>query len=148
MMGLGIDQSTFQRAKEFMNMYSPVDGGVVEKDDPEQSTALDWKRLNQAVSIHNSQRIKETLAKNHVFSGNATDPYSQGVPDTYQRFVLGKKAQKAAEEAASHILGKPTKSKGKEVSGYVRQLSQAQKERMGSMWSQGSDQSGKIKLGK
>jgi hypothetical protein len=34
MMGLGVDMATFARAKEFMNMYSPVDGGVAEKDDP------------------------------------------------------------------------------------------------------------------
>lgn len=149
MMGLGIDQATFQRAKEFINLYSPVDGsGVVEKDDPEQSVALDWKRLNKAVSLYNSQRVKEKLAQNNLFNGNVSDPYSQGVPDTYQRFVLGKRAQKAVEDTVTNILGKPSKSKGKEVTGYVRQLSQGQKQRMGNMWSQNPDQSGKIKLGK
>jgi hypothetical protein len=148
MMGLGVDMATFARAKEFMNMYSPVDGGVAEKDDPEQSVALDWKRLNNAVSAHSTQRIKEKLSQNHLFNGNGSDPYSQGVPDTYQRFVVGKKAQKAVEDTVTNILGKPSKSRGKDVTGYVRQLSQGQKERMGSMWSQNPDQSGKIKLGR
>lgn len=148
MMGLGVDMATFNRAKEFINQYSPADGGVAEKDDPEQSVALDWKRLNKAVSNYNSQRVKEKLAQNNLFQGDLQDPYAQGVPDTYQRYYLGKRAQKAVENTVTNILGKPSKSKGKDVAGYVKQLSQSQKQRMGNIWSQNPDQSGKIRLGK
>lgn len=149
MMGLGIDSATFARAAEFMNMYSPVDGGMAEKDDPEQSVALDWKRLNHAVSNHLSQRTKDKLTQNHLFRGPVTSNYEQGVSDAYQRFDLTKRARKVADETAQEILtGKINRSKGKDVAGYVRQLSQGQKQRMGNIWSQNPDQSGKIKLGK
>lgn len=150
MMGFGIDQASFQRAKEFINMYSQdeADGSVPEKDDPEQSTALDWKKLNRAVSNYNSQRVKDELIKSNLFRGDKTNPYEQGVADTYQRFYLGKKAQKAVEDTVTNILGKPGRSKGKDVAGYVRKLSQDQQARMQNIWSQGPDQSGKIRLGK
>lgn len=149
MMGLGIDQATFQRAREFMNMYSPTDGGLAEKDDPEQSIVLDWKRLNNAVSNHLSQRTKDKLAQNHLFRGTSNSNYEQAFSDAYQRFDLTKRAKKVADQTAAEILtGKINKSKGKDVSGYVRKLSQDQKARMGNIWSQGPDQSGKIKLGK
>lgn len=148
MMGFGIDSATFQKAKEFINMYSPDGQTDFETDDPEESPAIKWQNLNRAVSNFNSQRTKDVLSKNHLFRGDVTNPYEQGVSDTYQRFNLGKKAQKTVEDTVTNILGKPTKSKGKDVSGYVRKLSQDQKARMGNIWSQGPDQSGKIKLGK
>lgn len=148
MMGLGIDSATFNRAKEFIAMYSN-DGEyetVASTDDPEQSTALDWKKLNRAVSNYNSQKVKDELIKSNLFRGDKTNPYEQGVADTYQRFYLGKKAQKAVEDTVKNILGKPTRSKGKDVAGYVKKLSQDQKARMGNIWSQNPDQSGKIQL--
>lgn len=150
MMGFGIDSASFQKAKEFISMYSPdeMEGTVAEKDDPEESTALDWKKLNRAVSNYNSQRVKDELIKGNLFRGDKTNPYEQGVADTYQRFYLGKKAQKAVEDTVTNILGKPSRSRGKDVSGYIRQLSQGQKDRMANTWSQNPDQSGKIKFGK
>lgn len=149
MMGFGIDKASFDRAKTFINQYAPPDGGVVEKDDPEQSTALDWKRLNNAVSNYNSQRTKDKLAQNHLFRGPATSNYEQGVSDQYQRFDLTKRAKKVADETANEILtGKSSRAKGKDVAGYIRELSQGQKERMGNIWSQNPDQSGKIQLRK
>ena len=148
MMGFGIDDASFARARDFINQYAPSDGGMAEKDDPEQSVALDWKRLNNAVSNYNSQKVKEKLIQNNLFRGDTTNPYEQGVSDQYQRFVLGKKAQKTVEDTVTNILGKPTKSKGKEVTAIVRSLSQAQQNRLGNMWSANPDQSGKIKLGK
>lgn len=152
MMGFGIDSGTFQKAKEFIKMYSP-DGGMdfdpdSSTDDPEQSPAIKWQNLNRAVSNFNSQRTKDILSKNHLFRGDVTNPYEQGVADTYQRFNLGKKAQKAVEDTVTNILGKPSRAKGKDVAGYVRKLSQDQQARMQNIWSQGPDQSGKIRLGK
>lgn len=147
MMGLGIDSATFKRAAEFMNMYSPVDGGMAEKDDPEQSTALDWKRLNHAVSNHLSQKTKDKLTQSYLFRGPITSNYEQAVSDAYQRFDLTKRARKVADETAQEILsGKTNRSKGKDVSGYIRQLSQGQQDRMANTWSQNPDQSGKIQL--
>lgn len=147
MMGLGIDQATFNRAAEFMNMYSPVDGGMAEKDDPEQSMALDWKRLNGAVSNHLSQKTKDRLTQNHLFRGPITSNYEQGVSDAYQRFDLTKRARKVADETAQEILsGKTSRSKGKEVGAYIRQLSQGQQDRMTNTWNQNPDQSGKIQF--
>ena len=149
MMGLGLDINTFNRAKEFINMYGG-DGEyetVASTDDPEQSTALDWKKLNHAVSNYNSQRVKDELIKSNLFRGDKKNPYEQGVADTYQRFDLTKRARKVANETAQEILtGKISKSRGKEVSAYIRQLSQGQKDRMASSWSQNPDQSGKIQL--
>lgn len=150
MMGLGIDINTFNRAKEFINMYS-TDGEyetVASTDDPEQSTALDWKRLNHAVSNHLAQKTKDKLSQNHLFRGPATSNYEQAVSDSYQRFDLTKRARKVADQTANEILtGKVNKLKGRDVDGYVRQLSQGQKDRMANTWSQNPDQSGKIKLG-
>lgn len=150
MMGLGIDDASFSRAKEFIRQYGdPNDvDGVAETDDPEESTALSWKKLNHAVSRYNSMKVKDELNRNHLFRGPNGSNYDQALPDTYQRFNLGKKAQKTVEDTVTHILGKPTKSKGKDVSGYVRKLSEDQKARMGNIWSQGPDQSGKIRFGK
>lgn len=149
MMGFGIDKASFDRAKTFINQYAPPDGGVAEKDDPEQTTALDWKRLNNAVSNYNTQKTKDTLINSYLFRGNVTDQYAQGVADGYQRFDLTKRAKKVADETAQEILtGKSSRAKGKDVAGYIRQLSQGQKERMGNIWSQNPDQSGKIKFGK
>lgn len=147
MMGLGIDPATFKRAADFMNMYSPTDGSLAEKDDPEQSTALDWKRLNHAVSNHLAQKAKEKLSQNHLFRGPATSNYEQAVSDSYQRFDLTKRARKVADQTANEILtGKVNKLKGRDVDGYVRQLSQGQKNRMANTWNQNPDQSGKIQL--
>lgn len=149
MMGLGIDTNTFNRAKEFINMYGD-DGGyetVASTDDPEQSTALDWKKLNHAVSNHLSQRTKDKLTQNHLFRGPITSNYEQGVSDAYQRFDLTKRARKVADETAQEILsGKTNRLKGKEVGAYIRQLSQGQQNRMANTWSQNPDQSGKIQL--
>jgi len=151
MMGLGLDMNTFNRAKEFINMYSN-DGEyetVASTDDPEQKAAIDWKKLNNAVSNFNSQKVKNTLSQNHIFRGAVTSNYEQGVNDNYQRFDLTKRARKVANETAQEILtGKISKSRGKEVSAYIRQLSQGQKDRMANSWNQNPDQSGKIKFGK
>jgi hypothetical protein len=147
MMGFGLDDASFNRAKEFVGQYGDNNGGVAEKDDPEETVALDWKRLNNAVSNYNSQRVKEKLIQNNLFRGDTKNPYEQGVNDQYQVFTLGKRSRKAVDDTVNHILGTPKKSKGKEVNAYVRTLSQGQKDRLGNMWSQNPDQSGKIKLG-
>lgn len=152
MMGLGLDMNTFNRAKEFINQYSSKDGalstGVTEKDDPEESVALDWKRLNNAVSNFTGQKTKELLSKNYLFKGPANSNYEQGLSDKYQVFVPGKKARKIADETANYILGKPNKSKGKNVEEMVRKLSSNQMNRFSSTWTQNSDQSGKINIKK
>ena len=150
MMGLGIDQNTFNRAKEFINQYFPNTDSdftnVSDRDDPEQSTSLSWQKLNAAVSNYNSQNVKDMLTKNNLFRGTNQSNYEQGMSDQYQRFNLGKRAQKAVEDTVTNILGKPSRFRGKNVSGYIRQLSQGQKNRMANTWSQNPDQSGKIKL--
>ena len=72
---------------------------------------------------------------------------SQLCSDSYQRFDLTKRARKVADQTANEILtGKVNKLKGRDVDGYVRQLSQGQKNRMANTWNQNPDQSGKIQL--
>jgi hypothetical protein len=145
MMGLGIDDVSFNRAKEFIRQYGdPADvDGVAETDDPEESKALSWKKLNHAVSRFNSLKIKEKLNQNHLFRGPNGSNYEQALPDTYQRFVLGKRTQKAVEDTVQNILGKP--SKGKQVMGYLNKIKGVQSQRMNDIWSAPADQTGKFK---
>lgn len=149
MMGFGLDQKSFERARDFIKQYSPPDGGgVVEKDDPEESVALDWKKLNNAVSNYNSQKVKDVLSRNHLFKGDAaTSNYEQGLSDQYQVFTLGKRAKKAVDDTVNHILGKPKKSKGKQVSGYVRKMSESQEKSFNDRWTQNPDPANIIKFG-
>lgn len=148
MMGLGIDDASFNRAKEFIRQYGdPNDvDGVAETDDPEQSTALSWKKLNHAVSRYNSMKTKDQLTKNHLFRGSNSSNYEQALPDTYQRFFLGKNARKTVEDTVQNILGKP--SKGKQVMGYLNKINGVQTQRMNDIWNQNPDLSGKIKFGR
>lgn len=149
LMGFGLDQKSFERARDFIKQYSPPDGGgVVEKDDPEESIALDWKKLNNAVSNYNSQKVKDVLSRNHLFKGDAaTSNYEQGLSDQYQVFTLGKRAKKAVDDTVNHILGKPKKSKGKQVSGYVRKMSESQEKSFNDRWTQNPDPANIIKFG-
>lgn len=148
MMGLGIDDVSFSRAKEFIRQYGdPNDvDGVAETDDPEESKALSWKKLNHAVSRYNSMKVKDELSRNHLFRGLNGSNYEQALPDTYQRFTVGKKAQKTVKDTVENILGKP--SKGKQVMGYLSKIQGAQAQRMNDIWNGNPDQSNKIKFGK
>lgn len=147
MMGFGVDNATFQRAKDFIRMYHPDHNNTVaEKDDPEQEIAVDWKELNRAVSHFNSLNVKNVLSQNGLFNGPATNPYNPGLSPEYQNFNVNDRAQRTVANTISHILGKPPIFKGNQISGYVRKLSQNQKRRMEDTWSQSPDQSGKIKL--
>jgi hypothetical protein len=147
MMGLGIDDASFNRAKEFIKQYGdPADpDGVAETDDPEESKALSWKKLNHAVSRYQSQKVKDALSRNHLFRGPNGSNYEQALPDTYQRFVLGKKAQKSVEDVVGAISGKEPKARGRQVKSYLNKIKGTQSQRMNDLWSQPADQAGKFK---
>jgi hypothetical protein len=147
MMGFGVDDVTFQRAKDFIKMYHPDHNSTVaEKDDPEQDVTVDWKELNRAVSHFNSVKIKSVLSQSGLFNGSATNPYTPGLSSEYQNFNVNDNAQRIVANTISHILGKLPPFKGNQISGYVRKLSQNQKRRMEDTWNREPDQSGKIKL--
>jgi hypothetical protein len=147
MMGLGIDDASFNRAKEFIKQYG--DPNQVDRfedtDDPEQSSSLSWKKLNNAVSRYQSQKVKDALSRNHLFRGPNGSNYEQALPDTYQRFVLGKKAQKAVEDVVGAISGKEPKARGKQVKSFLNRIKGTQSQRMNDRWSQPADQAGKFK---
>lgn len=139
-MGLGYDQQTFNNTLNFIRQYSTVDSAMsdAETDDPEQSTYINWKTMNSAVHNYQSQRIKDQLARAGMFNGSITDPYSQGLADTYNlNLMLPGKLRKVVDDTANSILGKQT-SKGKQVNGYVRNLSRGEFDRFANTWSQNS----------
>ena len=152
MMGLGIDDASFGRAKEFIKQYGdPNDvDGVAETDDPEESKALSWKKLNHAVSRFTTMKVKDQLNRNHLFRGPNGSNYEQALPDTYNLYSLGKKAQRVVKDTVDAINGKAPKSsqKGKQVQNYISRITGPQSDRMSAMWSQNADQSNRIKFGK
>lgn len=138
-MGFGYDDNTFKATVDFVNRYASTENtmGDAETDDPEQATYLNWRRMNSAVHNYQSQRIKDQLTRAGIFNGNVTDPYAEGLSDKYNlNLYLPRGLRKIVDDTANSILGKAGSSKGKQVNGYVRNLSRGEFNRFANTWSQ------------
>lgn len=139
-MGLGYDPQTFTNTVNFVRQYSTIDSAMndAETDDPEQATYLNWQRMNSAVHNYQSQKIKDQLTRAGMFNGSITDPYSQGLSDAYNlNLMLPGKLRRVVDDTSKSILGQQP-LKGKNVSGYVRNLSRGEFNRFANTWSQNS----------
>jgi hypothetical protein len=110
-MGFGLDDATFERAKQFIGQYS---GMVPEKDDPEQDVEIGWKNLNKAASNYVAQDLKQRLSKLGLFNNqDMTANFQNALPDQYSLqtpdVVFGKKLKDQIEK----LKGSKTKSSNK-----------------------------------
>jgi hypothetical protein len=120
MMGFGVDDSTFSRAKEFINQYNITTDAFEETDDPEEDVSVSWKKLNNAVSNYNAQAIKNELTKAGLFrQENNKAAFPNALGDQYSVFIPDLALRKRLEDHAKQVMGI---SKGKEVNNKISQL--------------------------
>lgn len=136
-LGLGYDKNTFTNTAKFVNQFGSQVLDDSQLDDPEQSRYINWKRMNDAVQNYHSQRVKQNLSKGYLFKGDVSrDGYEQGIPDTYNRNVfIPKNVKKVVDDTTNAILGKNKSFKGKNVSGYVKNMSGPEFQRFQNTWS-------------
>ena len=97
-----------------------------------------WQQINRAVSNYSMKKTKENLQSWGLHKGEITHhEMPNALSDKYNVFLpdLSKRRMKELEDVKSEISGQPAKrSKGRSVSGYVRNLSKPEYERFQSTW--------------
>lgn len=134
-MGLALGDQEFAATRDFVRQYSKsYEMDPTQQFDPEDVGYISWKTVNSAVSARENERLQSAL-QNAGLKAQTVTGYGQALDDTYNlNLYMPKGAKKAVDNATNSIMGKASKSKGKEVNGYVRKLSNPEFNRFSNTW--------------
>ena len=135
-MGLALGDQEFAATRDFIRQYSKnYEMNPTQQFDPQDVGYISWKTVNSAVSARQSERLQSALQAAGLNAQTSTG-YAQGLDDNYNlNLYMPKGAKKAVDNATNSIMGKAVKSKGKQVNGYVRKLSNPEMNRFSNTWS-------------
>jgi hypothetical protein len=118
-MGFGQDDWTFNQTKNFINQHAEIDDIIAQTDDPEQTTYLSWKQVNNAVGNYTGKTLKGILNNWGLVTNAGMKAYDDGVGDKYSVYIPDLALRKKVEDIAHNMMGKP---KGAQVNLKLAQI--------------------------
>lgn len=112
-LGIGMPQDHFEASKEFVSKYGKNISILTQKNDPQQTSYISWKNMNNAVSNYRDQAIKTQLNNWGLYGDmDFTQNYPSALSDRYNVNVADLAMRKKLKTTENSIAGTPPKARG------------------------------------